>query len=132
MRQTTCYYDGACGLCQRSSKILKKLDWANRLRFVDLTSFEPDDLPVPLDEALQGMPVERPDGKVLVGFEGVRHAMSRTPPGWPAAMIMALPGLRSLANRAYNAIARRRSRRHVCKPGAGHPPSDDLPSNTSP
>lgn len=130
MPQTTCYYDGACGLCQKSSKILKKLDWAGRLRFVDLTSIPADELPVPLEEALRGMPVKRPDGQVLVGFEGVRHAMSRTPIGWPTATILLLPGLRQIATRVYNAVARRRQRHHICKAGIESPPPGDLPSNT--
>jgi len=34
--QDTLYYDGACGMCTRTTGILGKLDWLSRLEFRDM------------------------------------------------------------------------------------------------
>ncbi|MCP9874360.1 thiol-disulfide oxidoreductase DCC family protein [Synechococcus sp. Cruz CV-v-12] len=111
----TCYYDGMCGLCQRSRGILVSLDWFGALRFVDQTQLPIERLPVPLDAALAGMPMVTAEGRVLVGYAAVRRAFIRTPlgvlTGWP----LYLPGLSWVGQRVYGVIARNRKRE--CKVG---------------
>ncbi|MEC9372861.1 MAG: DCC1-like thiol-disulfide oxidoreductase family protein, partial [Planctomycetota bacterium] len=48
----TLYYDGACGLCIRSVKWLRRLDWLGRLRFEDSSKTPEKALPVSMDVAL--------------------------------------------------------------------------------
>lgn len=108
-----CYFDGRCGLCRRSTRWLRRLDWLGRLEFVDLTALPPHELPVPLEAALQGMPMRTRDGRVLVGFPAIRRAALQTPCGALPALIAYLPGISHALKPLYEFIARRR-RREAC------------------
>ena len=37
MGPDTCYFDGQCGLCRRTTRLLRRLDWLGNLRFRDMT-----------------------------------------------------------------------------------------------
>ncbi|MEO0511571.1 MAG: DUF393 domain-containing protein [Planctomycetota bacterium] len=106
MPADVCYYDGACGLCQRSRRVLASLDWFARLEFRDMLT-EPD-LPIPMEQALEGMPMRTRHGEVLVGFRAVRRTLRQTPLGFFPGWAMMLPGLSWLAERCYCWIARHR------------------------
>lgn len=108
----TCYYDGQCGLCTRSVRTLRKLDWFNRLDYVDMLSVPPEQLPVPMEAAMQGMPMKTRSGRVHVGYPAVRRALLATPLGCLPAMLMYVPGLSAIGRVAYRYIAR--NRRAVC------------------
>src|SRR5262245_21086801 len=108
MRQDTCYYDGKCGLCTRSKRVLTALDWLGTLRFEDLNRTA--DLPVPIETALQGMPMRTFEGRVLVGYPAMRRALLRTPLGALFAWMLYMPGLSWIGRHVYDWIARRRSR----------------------
>lgn len=110
MSRDTCYYDGRCGLCRRSTRVLRALDWLGTLAFVDLTAVPPGELPVDPDTALRGMPMRTADGRVLVGFPAVRRALGRTPLGALPALVLHLPGLAELADAAYRRVAAGRAR----------------------
>lgn len=110
MPRDVCYYDGACGMCVRSTRILRRLDWFGRLSFQDLTALPPDQLPVDLDRALRGMPMRTGDGRVLVGFPAIRRALRRTPIGFIPAVALYLPLVSSIARFFYERIAAGRSR----------------------
>lgn len=115
MGPDTCYYDAACGLCRRTARLLRALDWLGNLRFRDLA----DDPPVPFERAVvEGMPMRTADGRVLVGFPAVRRALRRTPAGFPLAVAMSLPGIDHAGRAAYRAVAthRRRDACQVCEP----------------
>lgn len=124
----TCFYDGACGLCRRSVRILKTLDWFGSLAFQDLTRAQqgdgPEDLPVPLETALRGMPMRCGDGvrilgfrlarhtrgRVLVGFPAVRRALLQTPIGSLPAALLYLPVVSWVGFQVYALIAANRGR----------------------
>lgn len=108
MAKDRCYYDGQCGLCQRTARLLRRLDWLGRLEFEDMLTA--GDLPVAPEAALRGMPMRTADGRVLVGFEAVLRAMRQTPAGLVPAMVMGLPGVRGFARWAYDRIAANRAR----------------------
>lgn len=110
----TCYYDGRCGLCRVSVRWLRRLDWARRLAFVDMTSLRPEELPVAPEQADRGMPMRTASGRVLVGFDAVRHALARTPMGAPLAWVMYVPGVSWVGRRVYGMVARHRRRDVVC------------------
>ncbi|MCW5776520.1 MAG: DUF393 domain-containing protein [Phycisphaeraceae bacterium] len=110
MPRDTCYYDGRCGLCRRTSRWLRRLDWFHRLEFVDMTSLDPAMLPVPPDAAFRGMPMRISGGRVLIGFPAVRRAMTRTPLGFLPGAALYLPGVSWIGERAYALVAARRHR----------------------
>lgn len=103
-----CYYDGACGVCRRSTRVLGTLDWLGRLEFRDMLS-EPD-LPVSMDDAMRGMPMRTDDGEILLGFPAVRRALRRTPLGFLPAMLLHLPGVSAAGRIGYDWFAARRGR----------------------
>lgn len=76
-------FDGQCPLCQRSVRVLKRLDWLHRLHFQDCrdTANLPPS-PVPLDPAklLEAMHVVTPDRRrAYAGFAAFRWIAWRIP-----------------------------------------------------
>ena len=106
----TLYYDGQCGLCQRSTRFIRSLDWLGRLRFVDMTSVAPESLPVAWEVAMQGIPMRTRDGRTHVGYPAVRRALLQTPLGALPALAMYLPGVSHVGRRVYRHIAENRGR----------------------
>ncbi len=102
-----CYFDGQCGMCRRTVRVLHTLDWFGRLESRDMTGA--GDLPVSMEVAMTGMPMRTRDGRVLVGFAAVRRALSQTIAG-PAGWVLYVPGIAWLAERTYRIIARNRRR----------------------
>lgn len=114
------YYDGACGMCRRTTRLIRALDWLHRLDARDMRDAQrAGDLPVPWESALGGMPMRTRDGRALVGFPAARRALAQTPLGAPLALLLYLPIAGWLGGRAYNAIARRRRRAHECSVSGG-------------
>lgn len=113
MARDTCYFDGRCGLCRRSRRVLLALDWLGALRFEDMNQTSPDQLPVDIDVAMTGMPMRTSDGRVLIGYDAVRRALIRTPLGSLFAWALYLPGFSWVGRRAYAWIALNR-RRDAC------------------
>ncbi len=110
----TCYFDGHCGLCRRSTRILQSLDWFGRLAFVDMSQVSAETLPVDPGTAMRGMPMKTIDNRVLVGFPAVRRALVQTPLGALVAWVFYLPGISHLGERIYRHIAANRRRDVVC------------------
>jgi predicted DCC family thiol-disulfide oxidoreductase YuxK len=119
----TLYYDGLCGLCQRSTRILRAIDWLGRLRFEDMTKVPEDELPVSMDAALKGIPMRTRDGRTLVGFPALRRAMLRTPLGCLPALLLYLPGISHFGRFIYARVAASRSRA-ACATGGANPRSE--------
>lgn len=109
-QQATCYYDGACALCRRSIAILKALDWLDRTRPVDFTRLPDDQLPVSRREALESVILTTPRGRILRGFDVVRHTLLRTPLGALPALFLYLPGVSHAGRAAYKRISANRHR----------------------
>lgn len=112
-----CYFDGRCGMCRRSTRILRTLDWLGRLEFVDMTAVPESTLPVGMEQAMLGMPMRTGSGRVLVGFPAVRRALIQTPLGCLFAWTLYVPGLDRLGAGVYSRIALHRKRDEVCQTG---------------
>lgn len=106
----TCYYDGQCGMCRRTVRILRALDWLGRLDIKDMTAVPAAELPVPFETAMTGMPMRTRSGAVLVGFRAVRRALMQTPLGIPVTWILYIPGISWAGEHLYRYIARNRRR----------------------
>ncbi len=121
MPRDTLFYDGQCGMCRRSVRLFRALDWLRRLDYADSTTTPEHLLPVRMEAAMEGIPMRTRDGRVLVGFPAVRRALSRTPLGLLPALLMHLPGISHAGTAGYNAIARRRRRTLACGPRSPEP-----------
>ena len=110
MSKDTLYFDGQCGLCRRSTRVLRALDWFGRLAFEDMTRVPERDLPVPVDAAMRGIPMRTRDGRALVGFPAMRRALLQTPVGFLPALVLYVPGISGLGARVYDRIAAKRGR----------------------
>lgn len=99
------------------------LDWLGNLKFVDQSGLRDDELPVPRERALEGMPMRTSTGRVLIGFPAVRRALTRTPLGLVPGLLLYLPGLNHLGAKSYAWIAQHRGRDAVCESAIGvdHP-----------
>lgn len=106
----TLYYDGACGLCRRSTRVLGALDWLGRLRFQDSTALPEKELPVARAASLVGVPMRTRRGSTLIGFPAVRRALAQTPLGCVPALALYLPGVSHTGRWMYARIAARRAR----------------------
>ena len=109
-RLDTVFFDGLCGWCQGSVRLLRWLDWHRRLVFVDYLSVPEAERPVSYATFMEGLPVRTWDGRVLVGFAGVRRALRRTPLGALVIWPLYLPGLGGLGRLIYRWIAANRPR----------------------
>ncbi len=115
-------YDGDCAFCQRSIRILQKLDWLKRLTFQNARDL--DRLPkmsVPLDpqkliEEMHVVPLGR--DRIYAGFSAFRWMSWRLIPTLPLAPFLYLPGVLWLGNRIYRWIARNRFKLVPCHDGA--------------
>jgi len=96
-------------MCRANARALRRLDWLGRLEFVDIDA-SPEDLPVPYEQAMRGMPMRTGDGRVLLGFPAVRRALLQTPLGFVPASLLYLPGISHAARPLYRWIAARRPR----------------------
>ncbi len=108
------YYDGQCGMCRRSVRIIRALDWLHRLDSQDSTAIDANQLPVSRDSSLIGIPMLTRQGETLIGFPAIRRALRQTPIGVIPALLLYLPGFSHLGKRIYNSIAARRNRTAVC------------------
>jgi predicted DCC family thiol-disulfide oxidoreductase YuxK len=113
-------YDGMCPLCQKSVRVLKKLDWLRRLTYVDVRN--PAQLPpgfsVPPQRLLEEMHLLTPDGRrIYHGFKAFRWMAWRLPLLWILAPFLYLPGMDSIGQRLYLLVARNRFRLVPCHGG---------------
>lgn len=109
-RHDTLYYDGACGMCRRSTRALRRLDWLGRLAFEDMTRTPPGELPVSPDAAMRGLPMRTRAGAALVGYPAMRRALLQTPLGFLPALLMYLPGISHAGEWVYGRVAAGRAR----------------------
>jgi predicted DCC family thiol-disulfide oxidoreductase YuxK len=108
-RPLTLLYDGGCGFCHRSVRLLLALDTHNRLEprpiqdsiaLLDAHGVDPS-------AALDEMHVVD-GGRIFHGFEAFRRFAWATPYLVAIAPLLQLPGIPWLGARVYRAVARRR------------------------
>lgn len=113
---TRVFYDGDCGLCQRSVRFLAKRDRAAGLRFAPQGGATFQAVLSPAVRA--GLPdtlvVVTPGGDVLLRAAALRHLLARLGLGWRllGRVLGWLP--RGLADGGYDWVARHRRRMPSC------------------
>ena len=108
----TVIFDGACGFCQRSVKLGKRLDWLHRMAWrarlePGLTEAFPQ---LSGEETQRRMVSIRPDGKTYGGFFAVRDIMIHLPLTFLPALVLYVPGVSLLGVPLYQWIAKNRRR----------------------
>jgi len=110
-------FDGGCPMCRRSVRIVRALDWNDRLQFVDATNAEARAFFAPsLTEAqvMVEMYVVDERQRLHGGFEGWLQIARVVPLMWVFGLLGRLPGIRQLGHAVYRVIAANRVRRGRC------------------
>jgi predicted DCC family thiol-disulfide oxidoreductase YuxK len=98
------FYDGDCGLCQRTARILQRLDVLGQLDWVDFRTAKVDIDPARLEHEM----ASRSGGRTYFGFSAYRALSWRLPIFWPLLPLLYLPGVRPIGDAVYRRIAARR------------------------
>lgn len=105
----TVYFDASCALCSAEMGNLKARDTAGRLHMVDCSAPSFAGGPAPRDALMAAIHVRDADGRVRVGVPAIRAC--RTAVGLSSGgMLLDLPLVAPLADRAYALLARNRYR----------------------
>ncbi len=114
-------YDGDCPLCRKSVAILRKLDWLQRLEYVNARAAEQPLVQQPLLAAaplLDEMHLLTPSGEHLYhGFSAFRWMAWRLPLCWLIAPLLYVPGVPRLGQRIYLWVAGNRYHLVPCRHG---------------
>lgn len=105
------FYDGACPLCVREVRFLRRLDRKSRIRFTDIASknFCPDRYKKPLETFMSEIQGRLPDGTWVSGVEVFRRLYAAVGLG-PLVWLTRLPLIRRLLDWGYGVFARNRLR----------------------
>ncbi|MDC1141648.1 DUF393 domain-containing protein [Planctomycetota bacterium] len=117
MAKVRVYMDALCPVCQRSKRMLMRLDWLGRLEFFDVHNRDQcaQDLPdVTYAKMLRRMFVKCPNGKHYAGFYGFRAIARSIPLLWLSWPFMWLPGTSWHGVKIYDFIARNRFKWAKC------------------
>lgn len=120
---TYLFYDGGCGLCQRSVRFVAGRERSGQVHFAPLGGAAFQSL---IPEAVRGslpdsLLVRRPDGMLLARSGALIHLLGRMGPGWRLAGRVLAWMPRGLRDGAYDWVAKRR-RVKAC---AWRPPARD-------
>ncbi|PAV26321.1 thiol-disulfide oxidoreductase [Tamilnaduibacter salinus] len=111
----TLFYDGQCPLCMKEIRLLRRIG-GNDLRLIDVHGLkDPATWPgIPLEYLLQRLHLLDGEGIYRTGLRAMVQTWSHTPLGFLFRLLL-LPGVRTLAEAAYNRWAERRyCRRYGC------------------
>jgi predicted DCC family thiol-disulfide oxidoreductase YuxK len=106
-------YDGGCGFCVRSLRLVRCLDIRRALRYHDATDREgvvarfPILAGAELDDAMYAVDGR---GEIFRGFFAFRRLVWASPLTWPLLLLFYCPGAGILGPRVYAWVARNRSR----------------------
>jgi predicted DCC family thiol-disulfide oxidoreductase YuxK len=109
MTRARVLYDGDCGLCQRTVRLLRAVDVVNGFDWIDFrrTRVEVD------ASRLEHEMAAVFDGRTYFGFSAYRAMSWRLPIFWPLLPFLYLPGARLIGDAVYRAVADRR--RSICR-----------------
>ena len=104
-------YDGHCGFCRRSVRVLERLDVMHAVRAYDAHDRETVHARFPaLDDAdlADAMYAVDAEGHVYRGFFAFRRVIRSSPLMWPLLPIFYFPGASLIGPRVYAWVARNR------------------------
>ncbi len=104
-------FDGRCGLCQRSMRILAALDWFRQLSFQNLHDPAVRSLHAPaisFEDLNAEMHIRLPDSSYRKGFFAFRRLCFALPLLWVLAPLLYIPGVSWIGQKVYGFVARHR------------------------
>lgn len=105
----TVYFDASCAICSAEMDSLKARDTAGRLRMVDCSPATFSSGPAPREALMAAIHVSDAEGRVHVGVPAIR--ICRAAVGLSSgSLLLDLPLVAPLADRAYALLARNRYR----------------------
>lgn len=107
----TAIFDGQCVICQGTRRVVRTLDWFQRVEFLDLHQAATITARFPaLDHAAAMGEIHVYDraGGEFAGFLGTRRLLKALPLTYPVWLLLQLPGMTWLGARVYRWIARNR------------------------
>jgi predicted DCC family thiol-disulfide oxidoreductase YuxK len=110
-RRLAVYFDAGCGVCFQIARVLARLDRLGCLRFV--SNADAKALPKGVTSQLLAstiVVIDEDSGRLTTRADGMAAILRALPAGLLWSLPLRLPGLRQLANAAYDAFARRRER----------------------
>lgn len=105
----TVYFDGACPLCQREIALMRRLDRAGRIDFVDVSASVPKACPVDRASLLERFHVDD-NGTMRSGAAAFAAMWRRIPMLWPIGQMARIPPVLWLLERAYRGFLKVRPR----------------------
>src|ERR687893_2331878 len=109
--QLTLVFDGACGFCTRSVRLIKTLDRGRRVTAVPFQkSGTPASVGLTLEECKASAWAIAPDGERYRGAEAVNALVAAALGSALPLLVYNLPGIRQLQDLIYSLIASKRNR----------------------
>ena len=103
-------WDDSCSFCSTWVRWFKRLDWLGAFRFVGLNDVEEyRHLGVTPESAAEAVQLVELDGRIHGGFEAVRRVLQVLPLTFLWAPYLGLRPVRAIGDRAYRAVAARRT-----------------------
>jgi predicted DCC family thiol-disulfide oxidoreductase YuxK len=105
------FYDGACPVCLREVRMIRRLDRRGRIAFTDIAApdFDPAAAGIPMGALMARIHGRLPDGSLVTGVEVFRVIYAAVGFSWLVALTR-LPGIRQLLDVLYRWFARNRLR----------------------
>lgn len=108
-RNVTVWFDGGCPLCRREIAWMQRLDWRQRIDFIDLISAEDASCPLDRGELLARFHA-RENGRLLDGAAAFAAMWRAIPLLWPLGQLARIPIVLRLLEAAYVRFLRVRAR----------------------
>lgn len=117
-------YDGGCGMCQKTIRLMPWFDWMRLTRKRDITrewdALKAEFPTLDIEACMRDMHVIRGDGRIEFGYDGYRMLAWVLPPLWLILPLLYLPPIRWLGWKIYRRVAD--SRRACAIEPTGPPP----------
>jgi predicted DCC family thiol-disulfide oxidoreductase YuxK len=105
------YYDGACPICLREVRMIRRLDRKGRIGLTDFAAqdFDAAAAGIPMDALMERIHGRLADGTLVTGVEVFRRIYAAIGFSWLVALTR-VPGIRQLLDLLYTWFARNRPR----------------------
>lgn len=103
-------FDGDCGFCTSATNFLQRfVDRKSRFAVVPLQFTALESLGLTQEQALESLRFVDPHGRISAGAAAVSQVLRRSGWGWrPLGWLLAVPGIRTVAELGYRFIATHR------------------------
>lgn len=110
MKQHLVFYDAACPLCSNLRKVLKKVDWFHKIKWVPVQKAENDDQYIFLRgrDIYDEIHILTDKGIVMSGYYAIRKIFVAIPLTAPLGWLMHLPYTDTVGTPSYMYVSRNR------------------------